>query len=291
MFKGIIPALVTPIDENGKVLREASKKVIDFEISQGADGFYILGATGEGLVLTEETRKEFAELSVQQVKGRLPIIDHIADMNLPTAIRLAKHAEAIGCDAIASIPPTYFAYTEDDIYNYYKTISDAVHIPVMIYYAPAAGVNMTAKFVKRLFEIENITSVKWSKADYYQMVLLKDMTHGEMNIINGPDEMLLCGLSMGADGGIGSTYNFMLPKIKAIYNAFIESNVPLACKCQREVSRIIAALLNWPCIPGVKKLLKHMGCDVGEASYPMYRFTESEEAKLLAAIREAGLEI
>lgn len=288
MFTGIIPALVTPLKEDNTIWREATQRLLDYELERGADGFYICGATGEGLVMQPQAREELAELVVKHLRGRVPCISHIAAMAMDTTLALARQAEEVGCDAIAAIPPTYFAYREEDIYNYYKTISDAVHIPVMIYYHPATGVNLSAHFMARLFEIENITSVKWSKPDYYQMLLCKDLTHGQINIINGPDETLLCGLCMGADGGIGTTYNFLLPEAKEIYRAFREGRIEEARALQTKVDRIIDAI-HGPIIPAAKLIMKRLGVHVGNATYPMRRYNAQEEARMITSLREAGM--
>ncbi len=289
MIQGILPAFVTPLKQNNTIDHEAACKLLDMELAQGANGFYICGATGEGLVMQPEARTDMAQTVVQHLAGRVPCISHIAAIDMTTTVRLAREAEAAGCDYVAAIPPIYFAYTEDDIYNYYKTIADSVHIPVMIYYHPAAGVTLSAAFMTRLFGIENIKAVKWSRPDYFQLMRVKDMTHGEMNIINGPDETLLCGLACGADGGIGTTYNFMLPRFKKLYEAFRAGRLEEARLCQYEIDRVIAELFAEPIIPETKVIMKAMGYDIGYATYPMHRFSAEDEAKLLARIRAAGL--
>ena len=133
MFKGILPALITPLKADNTIWPEATEKLLDYELQQGADGFYICGATGEGLVMQPGERAAFAQLVVGHLRGRAPCIAHIAAMAMDTTLDLARQAEKAGCDAVAAIPPTYFAYGEDDIYNYYKAISDAVHIPAVSY--------------------------------------------------------------------------------------------------------------------------------------------------------------
>lgn len=291
MIKGVLPAFVTPLKEDNTIDHEATCRLLDMQLEQGADGFYICGATGEGLVMQPEARTDMARTVVQHLAGRVPCISHIAAIDMTTTVRLACEAEAVGCDYVAAIPPIYFAYTEDDIYNYYKTIADSVHIPVMIYYHPAAGVTLSAEFVTRLFGIENIKAVKWSRPDYFQLMRVKDMTHGEMNIINGPDEMLLCGLASGADGGIGTTYNFMLPRFKKLYEAFCGGRIEEARKIQYGIDRVIAELFEGLIIPETKAIMKAMGYDVGNATYPMHRLTVEEEKRLLARIRAAGLEL
>lgn len=136
---------------------------------------------------------------------------------------------------------------------------------------------MDAAFAKRLFEIENVTSIKWTSSDYFQMMMLKDITHGEMNIINGFDEMLLMGLCAGADGGIGTTYNYQLKNAKAVYNSFMSGDVKKAMEYQIKVSRTVAAFQKEPIIPASKAVLECMGYDVGNATFPMKRYTKEEK--------------
>lgn len=288
-FTGILPAFVTPFHEDNKTVNEeAAKKLLDLHLEQGANGFYIVGGTGEGLVMGREERERMCEICVNHVAKRKPIIDHIASMNLNEAIELAKHAERVGADAIAAVPPSFFYYSEDDIFNYYKRLADSVSIPMIIYYHPAAQKDMSAKLIARIFEIDNVTGVKWSSNNFFELMKLKDMTHGEMNIINGPDELLVTGLAAGADAGIGSTYNVMLPEFIKIYDYFKSGQMDKALATQMKVNRVIDALLKFEVIPSVKHALKMMGHDCGTATFPMKQYVGSEANALEAALKEAG---
>lgn len=288
-FKGIIPALVTPLNEDETVNTKVLKELIDYLLKKDADGFYIGGATGEGIALKTEERMILAESAISAINGEKPSIIQVAAADFNDAILLAKHAEAHGADGISATAPLFFKYDEDDIYNYYKTLAESVHIPMMIYYNPAAGFNFDAKFAAKLFEIDNITAIKWTSPNYYEVIKLKDLTNGEMSIINGPDEMLLMGLNAGADGGIGSTYNFQLDNIKAVYNNFINNDIKAAQIYQTKADRIIAALLNYKTIPAVKVILEKMGFKVGNATFPMKRYTEEEKEKIFSEVVKAGL--
>ena len=148
-------------------------------------------------------------------------------MNIERTLELARHAEKCGADAISAVPPFYFEYDEDDIYNYYARIAGSVNIPLMIYYTPSAAVTVSMDLFRRLLDIENITAVKWTYSDYDPFIRLK-ASRDDISVMNGPDETLLCGLAAGADGGIGSTYNFMLPKMKAVYNAFASGDIVIS---------------------------------------------------------------
>lgn len=287
--EGILPALVTPFCEDNKTINEAAaKKLIDLHLAQGANGFYILGGTGEGLVMARPERERMCEIAVEHIAGRKPVINHIAAMNMNEAIELAKHAEKAGCDAIAAVPPSFFAYSEDDMYNYYKRLADSVTIPVIIYYHPAAQKDMSANLIARIFEIDNVTGVKWSSNNFFELMKLKDITHGEMNIINGPDELLVSGLAAGADAGIGSTYNVMLPEFVKIYNCFKQGRMQEALETQIQVNRVIDLLIKRSLIPSVKYAVGLMGIEVGTGTFPMKQLTTEQGAALATELQELG---
>lgn len=290
-FEGVMPALITPLTAEEKLNVPALHQLLSMLLDQGAYGFYIGGATGEGIALSREVREELAAECVKFVNHRQPCIVHIASANFHEAVALAKQAESCGADAISAIPPMFYSYDENEVYQYYKKLAESVHIPLMIYFNPAAGFNINAEFAARAFEIDNITAIKWTSSNYFGMMRLKDLTRGEMNIINGPDEMLLMGLNAGADGGIGSTYNIMMPRIKSIYENFRSGNITAAHEAQMAADRVIDALLKHKVIPGCKIALEKMGIPVGECVFPMKRYTAEEKEELLSALRASGLEI
>ena len=289
-FEGIIPAIVTPLHEDESVNTAVLKELVENLMQKGADGFYVGGATGEGIALKTEERMRLAEAAIQAANGQKPCIVHVAAADYNDAIMLARHAERTGAAAISAIPPLFFSYDEDDVYQYYKRLAESVDIPMMIYYNPAAGVQIDARFAARMFEIDNITAIKWTSSNYYEMLKLKDLTQGEMNIINGPDEMLLMGLNAGADGGIGTTYNFMLELIRSIYHNFKQNNMEAARKAQIQANRIISALSAYKLIPATKVILEAMGFMVGNAAFPMKRYSVQEKQRLLSEMKQAGLQ-
>lgn len=291
-FKGTMPALVTPLNADNSLNAPVLRQLLTDFLAQGADGFYIGGATGEGICLSREVREELAEESIKCVDHKKPCIIHVAAVNFNECIELAKHAERCGADAISAIPPLFFGYDENDIYEYYKAIANAVHIPVMIYYNLAAGFKFTANAAARMFEIDNVTSIKWTSSDYYGMIRLKQLTNGEMNIINGCDEMLLMGLNAGADGGIGTTYNFIYPTIKKIYENFQKGDMKAAQAAQYEADKVIGVLSGrYSIIPATKAILEKLGYNVGNATFPMKRLSDETKEKMFSELRAAGLKI
>ena len=204
------------------------------------------------------------------------------------AIELAKHAERSGADAIAAVPPCFFYYDNDDLYNYYKKLASAVNIPLIIYYHPGAQKTMSPELITKIFEVDNVTGVKWSSGDLFSMMKLKDMTHGDMNIINGPDELLCMGLVAGADAGIGSTYNSMLPRFINIYNAVQKGDIATASRIQMETNRIIDLMLKFEVIPAVKYSMELLGFPVGNATFPMRHLNDAQKAEYRELLDKAG---
>lgn len=289
IFKGVMPALVTPFLEDRKTVDEkAARDLIEFLIGQGADGFYVLGSTGEGIVMEESERMRMCEIAVSAVAGRVPVIVHVADMNFDRAVRLAQHAEKAGADAISALPPLFFHYSNNDIYNYYKTLAASTSLPFVMYNHLSANGGMSAELVSKLFEEENVTGVKWTLNNYYGLMDLKDKTGGKLNIINGPDEMLLQGLAAGADAGIGTTYNVMLPMYKEVYRAFNAGEVEKAMIAQRKADQIISVMFKYEVLPATKYMCKMMGYPVGDCSRPFWKYSEDEAKALEADLLAAG---
>ena len=112
------------------------------------------------------------------------------------------------------------------------------------------------------------------------MMKLKDMTHGEMNVMNGPDEMLLCGLSAGCAGGIGTTYNVMLPLYKKIYELYNKGDMKEALEFQKKADKVVGVLIKYGVIQATKAVLEMMGFEVGNATFPMKRYTDEEKAQV-----------
>ena len=287
-FEGVMPALVTPLWENETVNTEVLQQLLNGLLAEGADGFYLSGATGEGLCLTPAQRRVLAETAIHTVQHKKPCIVHVASTDFREAVDFARYAENCGADAISAIPPLFYKYDENDVYNYYKTLAETVHIPLMIYYNPAAGFAINAKFAARMFEIDNITSIKWTSPDYCGMMELKNLTHGEMNIINGPDEMLLMGLNAGADAGIGTTYNFMLPLVRSVYDNFKSHNMEQAQQSQRKIAHIISSMRSYHTIAATRAMVEAKGYAVGNASFPLKRYDENQKKQIVADLTKAG---
>lgn len=289
-FQGVMPALITPLTKEGKLNVNELKRLIEDLIAKGADGFYIGGATGEGIVLDVAIHKELTRVAVETVNGRVPCIVHVARTNTAEMIDLAQYAEQVGAVAISAIPPLFYKYGDDGIFAYYQKLCESVNIPVVIYNNPNTGVTFSTALLKRLFSIPNLTSIKWTNYDFSAVLQLKDACP-DANIINGPDEMLLLGLAAGCDACIGTTYNFQLPLIKRIYEAYHAGKIEEARALQTTVCKVVQVMISSNVLMATRVILKHQGYDVGYPLHPMQALTNEQEETLIAALVEAGLEL
>jgi len=278
LFKGVIPALISPLDENGDVKEKTARKLIDWQLNAGVDGFYVCGATGEGVVMKPASRKRLVEIAVEVTKGRGVVISHVGAVDLATAADLAAHAAEAGADAIASVPPFFYGYALPEIKNYYTAIAGASGLPTLVYASPLAGTVFTRDMIASIMEIDGVVGLKWTNPDYYGMSRMKQINGGDINVLNGPDETLLCGLCMGADGGIGGTYNIMPKCFVAIYKHFLAGDLGAARAEQAKANKIIDILLESNVLAGVKDALAYIGFDMGYCVPPLKKFTDAEQA-------------
>ncbi len=284
LFRGILPALVSPVSEDGEVLVRETERLVKWQMSEGVNGFYICGSTGEGLLLKKETRKKLLEVVLDAVQGKVPVITHVGAIDLPTTLELAVHAREAGAAAVSSIPPIYFQYGEKEVIEYYKQIAAAAEIPLVMYGVGLANTKLTVSLVEELMKVENIIGIKWTYPDYYSMGLLKNINGGNINVINGPDEMLVCGLAIGADAGIGTTYNVMPGLFVKLYDAYRNGRVERAKTLQQTINRVITVLIQYHAIASTKELLCHMGFEVGQCTKPLRRLTAEEREAFLAEV-------
>ncbi len=290
LFTGIMPALVSCVDEDGRVLEDVTRRLIEWHLREGMDGFYLCGGTGEGPVLQPEARMKIAEIAKDTVGSRGKLIAHVGAIDLKTAVRLARHASDIGLDAISSVPPFFYHYGEAEIRDYYTALSDASGLPVLMYASPLSGVNITWDMVDRLMDVPNMIGLKWTSYDYFTMHRIRELRGGNINVINGPDECLLCGLTMGADGGIGATYNVMPRLFREIYDRYHAGDLAGAQKAQFQANKLIEVLLKFGVVAGIKDMLGGLGYDCGYQVYPKKRLSEEERAAFHQTLKDLRYE-
>jgi N-acetylneuraminate lyase len=266
-IRGVIPAMVTTFDENEEVDLTRGRALVHHLIEAGVNGLYITGSTGEGFLMTSEERKAFTEAVIDEVKGRIPVIVHIGDIGTKKSIDLAKHARKAGADAISSVPPFYYKFDGDDIFNYYKDISESVNIPMIVYNIGLAGL-MSNALVKRIASVENVKGLKFTGREHDDMCALKQELGPDFMIYSGCDEMATQGLLAGADGLIGSTYNLMPDTAIEIYKLAQTGDYRAAFEIQKIATKLIHYIVQWDFFPIMKNLITASGVDAGYSRKP-----------------------
>lgn len=283
-LKGLFPALVTPLCADGSVNLGSLRALVRMNLDKGVAGFYVGGSTSECFLLTAEERKKILEAVVSETAGAAAVIAHIGSIGTDLSIELGRHAEKTGVDAVSSVPPFYYKFSPEEIRAYYRDITDAVNKPMIIYNFPAlSGVTLTAEAVAEYAKDERIIGVKHTSMDLYQLERMKKTVPG-LTVYSGHDEVYLGGLVLGADGAIGSTYNFMAERFTEISRLFAEGKIGEAQKKQGEANDIISLLLRIGSLQATKYILTRMGVDCGECRKPFSPLKEADKKTLDALV-------
>ncbi len=210
-YKGIIPAFYACYDEEGKVSPERVRALTQYHIDKGVKGVYVGGSSGECIYQSVEDRKITLENVMAVAKGKLTVIAHVACNNTKDSVELAAHAESLGVDAIASIPPIYFHLPEYSIAAYWNAMSQAApNTDFIIYNIPQlAGTALTMSLFKEMLKNPRVIGVKNSSMPVQDIQMFKAEGGDDIIVFNGPDGQYISGRVIGAEGGIGGTYGVM----------------------------------------------------------------------------------
>ena len=279
-YQGIIPAFYACYDANGEINPAAVRELTRWFIDQGVQGLYVGGSSGECIYQSKEERKIVLENVMAEAKGKLTVIAHIACNNTADSKELAAHAESLGVDAIASIPPIYFKLPPYAIAKYWNDMSAAApNTDFIIYNIPQlAGVSLSVPLLKEMLKNPRVIGVKNSSMPVQDIQMWKD--EGAI-VFNGPDEQLISGLVMGAVGGIGGTYGAMPQLYVKLYNLVKEGDLATAQQLQNDCCRIIYKMCSGHgnMYGMIKEILRKMGCpDCGSVRAPLAELIESDYA-------------
>ncbi len=284
-WSGIYTALLTPFDSQNKISDVQLAKLIEINLNMGVTGFYVGGSTAEAFMLSMDERKYILDVAVSAAKGKGTIISHIGCISTEQAIELGEYSKKLGVDAISAVPPFYYKFTFDEIKGYYFDIVNAVDLPMLIYNMPAfSGVTIDKNNVGDFLDDDRFMGVKHTSNDFYSLERYKKL-YPHKKVYNGYDEMFLAGLAMGADGGIGSTYNCMADRFVRIFDLFNKGELEAAQYEQSEINDIIDAIVKAGVFQGEKEILRLMGLDFGVCRPPFKPITE-EGKTIIAEIVE-----
>ena len=287
-YQGVIPAFYACYDENGAVSAEGAKALTRHLISKGVKGVYVGGSSGECIYQHPDERKALLEAVMSEAEGKLTVIAHVGCNNTADSVELAAHAESVGVDAIASIPPIYFHLPEHAIARYWNAMSEAApKTEFVIYNIPQlAGTALTMSLLNEMLKNPNVVAVKNSSMPTQDIQMFKDAgiaARGEGNFVvfNGPDEQFVAGRAIGADGGIGGTYGVMPELFLKLNELIVAGERDTAAALQYDINEIIYKMCSSHAnmYAVAKEILRiNENVDLGGVRKPLENLQEADKA-------------
>ena len=281
-YKGVIPAFYACYDDEGNISPERVRDLTKYFIEKGVKGVYVNGSSGECIYQSVEDKKIVLENVMKEAKGKLTVIAHVACNNTADSRELAAHAESLGVDAIAAIPPIYFRLPEYAIAEYWNDISDAApNTDFVIYNIPQlAGVALTPSLFAEMRKNPRVIGVKNSSMPVQDIQIFKQDAGEDYIIFNGPDEQFISGRLIGAEAGIGGTYGVMPELFLKMDEHFKNGNLELAQKIQYDINAIIYKMVSGHgnMYAVIKAILReNEGLDIGSVRKPLPALIDEDE--------------
>jgi len=288
--RGIIPAMVTPFDDNDRVNEKVLRRLVRYLIEGGVHGIFAIGSQGEFYALDKEEKKKIIETVVDEVNGKVPVYAGTGAITTKEAITLTQIAEKAGADAVSVITPFFISPSQEELYEYYLSIAKSTNLPVLLYNNPGrTGVNLSAELVERLSKIDNIVGIKDSSGNLTLTTEYIRTTPDNFSVLCGRDTLIFATLLSGGKGSIAATANVVPKLVVEIYEAFVNGDIEKARKAQFKLAplRLAFNLGSFPIV--VKEALNLIGINVGSARAPIKSLSEDKKETLKSVLKELGL--
>ena len=299
-YEGVIPTFYACYDDQGEINPERVRALVEYFLEKGVQGLYVNGSSGECIYQSVADRKLILEEVMAVAKGKLTIIAHVACNNTKDSVELARHAESLGVDAIAAIPPIYFRLPEYSVAQYWNDISAAAsQTDFVIYNIPQlAGVALTPSLYTEMLKNERVIGVKNSSMPVQDIQTFAALGGEDHLVFNGPDEQFLGGRLMGARAGIGGTYGAMPELFLKLNQLIADKELEKAKELQFAINAIIGKLTaaHGNMYSVIKEVLKiNENLNIGSVRSPLTSVTDAdrpiveEAARLIREAKEAFL--
>lgn len=291
VFKGAGVAIVTPMKANGEVNYERFADLIEFQIENGTDAIIVCGTTGEASTLSHEEHLDVIKYCTKKVAGRVPVIAGTGSNSTETAVYLSTEAEKYGVDGLLLVSPYYNKATQNGLYTHFKTVADAVKLPIILYNVPSrTGCNILPDTIVRLVtEVENIVGVKEASGNISQIARLAAKAGGRVDIYSGNDDQIVPILSLGGIGVISVLSNIAPRQTHDICEKYFAGDVKGSMELQLKAMDLCDALFCEVNPIPVKKALNLMGMEAGGLRLPLTEMEEANAKKLEKAMKDFGL--
>lgn len=289
MFKGSIPALITPF-RNGIVDERAFQALAERQIAEGSHGLVSCGTTGESVTLSTDEHVRVVEMTVEVAAGRVPVIAGAGSNNTAHAIELARYAKAARADAVLVVAPYYNRPSQDGIVAHFKAISDAVDIPIIAYNVPGRTVvDILPETVARLSKLANVVGIKDASSDIGRVARHAALCEDGFILLSGDDPSALAFNAAGGTGCISVTANVAPKQFAALQNATLQGDFAAARKIDETLYDLHKTLFIEPSPAPTKYACSLLGLCTDEVRLPIIPCSDGAKAKIEAVMVEAGL--
>lgn len=271
-LQGVIVPMVTPFDDRGQLDLAAIPQLVDHLIGCGVAGLFPGGTTGEGFLLNLDERRQLAATVVQAAAGRVPVIVHTGTPITAETLALTQHAQSVGAQAVAILPPYVYHHADAALLRHYVTIANSVpDLPIYLYNFPAISHNtLTTELILTLrAAAPNIIGMKDSSGSLATLSEVVAATNGQFNAINGGDGQVLMALAMGFDGCVSGNANVVPELLVALYHAVASGELPKARKLQHQLNQVRSLLGDGGNLSLFKAMLARRGVPVGDVRAPL----------------------
>ena len=291
IFTGAGVAIITPFNEDDTVNYEEFGRIVDDQIANSTDAIIVCGTTGESSTMPDEEHVSVIKYCVDKVAGRVPVIAGTGSNCTREAVNMSKKAEEVGADGLLCVTPYYNKCTQDGLYEYYKAISDAVNIPIIMYNVPSrTGTTIQPETAVRIAkEVKNVVAIKEASGNISAVAKLASLANGCIDIYSGNDDQVLPILSLGGKGVI-SVWSHVAPKkVHDMVYAFLDGDIETAQKLQLEAIDVIGALFCEVNPIPVKAAMNMLGYKVGTVRAPLTELTDAHKEVLKKALKDYGV--
>lgn len=280
--KGVLPAMVTPLNNEGELDEKALGRLIEHLIQGGLHGIFAVGTTGEFYGIDKPAYCRLLEATVAMTAKRVPV--HVGANSITTrdGMEMAKMARKAGVDAISVLTPFFISMNQRELYNHFAAIADAAEIPVILYdNSPRTHIHIAPATAEKLADIPNIVGIKDSSGDMTNTTELIRRTRGKkFSVLMGRDTLIYSNLCLGGTGAVAACAN-VAPRLCAdIYDRFVAGDIAGALEAQFRLAPLRLAFSLGSPAAVIKEALAMIGLDVGGCVAPTERFTENERAQL-----------
>ena len=290
-LKGMGVALITPFKEDESVDYEALGKLVDYQVQNGTDYLVVLGTTAETPTLTEEEKKNIISLVVTRVRGRIPIVLGVGGNCTRSVVEKLKTDNFEGIDAILSVVPYYNKPSQEGIYQHYKAIANATHLPIVLYNVPGrTGVNMSVETTLRLArDFENIVAVKEASGNMTQLEDVIKNKPRDFDVLSGDDGITYPLITMGAVGVISVIGNALPAEFSRMVRMALNGDYEHARIIHHKFSDLFKLLFVDGNPAGVKAMLHAMGMIENQLRLPLVPTRLTTMEKISSILKELDI--